>query len=109
MRKGIQLMKNEAGAYALSLAVLRDVNGLITQGVTIGDVTAQNQALILELESGELRENPAVGCGIAGLTNDNDIDEWTRKITKQIEADGQKIKELKITSTSFKLEAVYNE
>lgn len=106
MRKGIQLIKTD-GVYGLSFAVQRDVNGLIIQGVTIGDVTEQNQALILELESGELRENPAVGCGIDGLANDNDIDEWTRKITKQMEADGQRISELKITESTFKMEANY--
>lgn len=71
------------------------------------ETTAQNQALILSMHQGELKEYPLVGVGLSDIVNDHDLDEWKRKITEQLEEDGQRIDTLEITSDGLTIEAEY--
>lgn len=73
----------------------------------VGDVLRQNQALVLSLHKGELKENPSVGVGISDMLLDNDPIYWRTLIKEQLEMDGQTVDKVTITMTGIKIEAKY--
>ena len=73
----------------------------------VGDVLRQNQALVLSLYKGELKENPSVGVGISDMLLDNDPIYWRTLIKEQLEMDGQTVDKVTITMTGIKIEAKY--
>lgn len=105
-KTAMQLISNVGGYYALSIQVKR-VDGLITKGICIGDVTYQNQAILLMMQKGELKEYPTVGCGLSDIINDENLTDWKAEIMAQLEADGQQIKKLAIDNKGLMLEANY--
>jgi hypothetical protein len=100
---GIQLGSD----YDLSVRVRRNAQGKITGGLSVGDVTHQNQALLLLAHKGELKEKPTVGVGINDMVNDGDVELWKREITSQLEADGQRVNRLEVSDSGLALEATY--
>jgi len=100
---GIQLNSG----YDLDIKVRRDANGKITSGLTVGDVTYQNQAMILKAQKGEFKEHPTVGVGIENIVCDNDLRLWKKEIAEQLEADGQRIDRLVLNEREFILDARY--
>ena len=58
--------------YEPLIDVRRDAAGRIEEGLRVGDVLRQNQALILTLHKGELKERPMVGVGLSDMLLDND-------------------------------------
>ena len=84
--RGIQLTN-----YEPDIQVKRGKDGKIANGFVVGDTLRQNQALILLLHKGELKEWPAVGCGISDMLLDNDPIYWRTIIREQLEMDGQKV------------------
>jgi len=93
--------------YDLAVQVRRDITGKIMGGAVIGDVTYQNQAMLLVGHKGEFKEHPTVGVGINDICNDNDLTLWRREITTQIEGDGQRISKLQLNGQGLTLEAKY--
>lgn len=94
------------------IKVIRDNKGLITGGLAVGDVTQQNQALIISLNAGEIKTAPTVGVGIDGLLLDHEVLMYKHKIREQLTADGQNISYLSIKvigehKTEIKLNANY--
>lgn len=75
--------------------------------LALGDTLRQNQALLLLLHKGELKERPAVGVGISDMLLDNDPIYWRTSIKEQLEMDGQKVQSVKLTKTDIKIEATY--
>ena len=75
--------------------------------LAVGDVTLQNQALILQSQKGEWKEHPMVGCGIEGITNDDDNGQWKRDIREQLTRDGLKVRSLKINQDNIEIDAEY--
>lgn len=73
----------------------------------IGDILRQNQALILLLHKGELKERPAVGVGISDMLLDNDPIYWRTSIKEQLEMDGQKVDSVKIMLDGIQINATY--
>lgn len=100
---GIQLNND----YDLDIRV-KTSGEKIVSGLVVGNVTYQNQAMILVAQKGEFKEHPAVGAGINDICNDNDPTAWKREITSQIEGDGQRIEELIIDENKFVLKAKYS-
>lgn len=99
----------ELGAdYQPRIEVQRDVYGLITSGLCLGRTLPQNQALILVLHKGELKENPAVGCGLSDMLLDHDPLSWRHRIREQMELDGQEVRSIKISQTGITIDAQYN-
>ena len=76
----------------LLVEVKRDSNGMITSGLTIGDVTKQNQQIILLAEKGEIKEVPLLGVGIASFLDDDNPSELLREVRTNLREDGQKVK-----------------
>lgn len=72
-----------------------------------GDILRQNQALILALHNGELKERPAVGVGISDMLLDNDPIYWRTRIKEQLEMDGQTVGDVRITLSGIEIEAKY--
>lgn len=99
---GIQMID-----YSPAVSVKRDEDGRITQGLVVGDILAQNQALILQLYHGENKEYPAVGCGIEGMLLDQDPLYWRTTIKEQLAMDNQQVESVKITTTSIKIKSKY--
>ncbi|WP_216655759.1 hypothetical protein [Xylanibacter muris] len=75
--------------------------------LAVGDILRQNQALILSLHKGELKERPAVGAGISDMLLDHDPIYWRTVIKEQLEMDGQRVGSVKITHTGIQIEATY--
>lgn len=81
---------------------------IVTNGtLLLGDILRQNQAMILSLHQGELKENPAVGVGISDMLLDNDPIYWRMLIKEQLEMDGQTVDKVTVTKTGIKIEAKY--
>lgn len=75
--------------------------------MVVGDILRQNQALLLMLHKGELKERPAVGVGITDMLLDNDPIYWRTRIKEQLEMDGQKVGSVKLTTSGIQIEATY--
>lgn len=99
---GIQL-----DGFVPSIKVRRGADGKITDGLQVGDTLRQNQALILVLHKGELKERPSTGCGIEDMLLDNDPIYWRSLIREQLEMDGQKVNKIEVGKTGIMIDAEY--
>lgn len=84
-----------------------DVNGLIVQGIQLGDVTNQNVGMILRMQPGELKEHPVLGVGIDNMLLDKDYLEYKHKIRQQLSADGMQVNHLDIKGSNIEINAEY--
>ena len=100
---GIQLSSD----YALQIRLQRDEAGRILSGLVLGEILAQNQALILLIHPGELKESPALGCGISDMLFDHQPLFWRTRIREQLEMDGEKVSQVTITTTGIHIDAHY--
>lgn len=99
---GLQLID-----YDLAVVVRHDASGRIDQGLQLGDILAQNQALILALHKGDLKSDVSVGVGIDRMLLDSDRLVWEREIQEQLEMDGQKVQSVTITDKEIIIKANY--
>jgi len=93
-KTGIQLTSD----LELAINVVRDSNGLIVSGLTVGDTLYQNQYLILRAQKGEIKEYPTLGVGIDDMAGDDDLNEWKKTIREEFAKDGLKVDQLSITT-----------
>lgn len=93
--------------YDIEVNVKRDGYGKIVSGMIIGDVARQNQAIILSMRKGDLKENPSVGVGLSDLLLDHNILSIRSEIRQQLELDGQTVNYVKITESSIAIDAKY--
>lgn len=94
--------------YELIPDVQKDTNGRVLCGLAIGDILRQNQALLLELRKGELKEWPVLGVGIGDMLLDDDPAYWRAEIREQMTLDGQNVEHVSISTTGVTLRATYN-
>ena len=99
---GIQLTD-----YDVDIRAERDASGLIASGLVLGDILAQNQALILAMHKGDLKSDVSVGVGIDRMLLDSDRLGWEREIQEQLEMDGQMVESVEVTSKEIKIKAQY--
>ena len=92
--------------FDLVVDTRKDEEGKI-EGLRTGDILAQNQALILSMHKGELKENPAVGAGISDMLLDNDPLAWQDELRRQLEFDGQTVDEVSVSGTGIRINAHY--
>ena len=95
--------------YDLAFDVRQDAAGRIAGGLVLGDILNQNQALILVMHKGDLKSDVSVGVGIDRMLLDNERLTWTREIREQLEMDGQKVEDVRITDKEIFIKAHYNE
>jgi len=93
--------------FDLKVIPQRGIDGKIIKGLRLEETLPQNQAIILKMQPGELKEVPYLGCGIDDISLDNDLLEWRRKIRMQLELDGQAVKDVKFTDSKLKIDASY--
>jgi hypothetical protein len=93
--KGLLLDDN----FELQINVVRDLNGLISSGLVIGDVTQQNQKIILLAEKGEIKEAPKLGVGIASFIDDDSPSDLLREIRENLREDGQTVNSCSFNAT----------
>lgn len=108
--KGIQLADSASGLQTIDLKidVVRDAEGLITQGLVIGDILNQNQALILLASPGEFKFNPTLGVSIQDLLLDDDYLRFRHRIHEHLTKDGMKVKQVELSiNKPLKIEASY--
>lgn len=94
----IRLIQDESGQVDIEFA---------DGGIAVGEVTEQNQYLLLKTHAGEWKEFPLVGVGIDDLVNDHDLERWKRSISEALEADGQMIEKLELTTDKLTIKARY--
>ena len=99
---GLQLID-----YDLAVDVQLDADGRIDSGLVLGDILAQNQALILSLHKGDLKSDVSVGAGIDRMLLDSDRLTWEREIQEQLEMDGQKVQSVVVTGKDIQIKASY--
>lgn len=99
---GIQLKD-----FDIDIKTKRGKDGKIAVGMVVGDALRQNQAVILTMHKGELKERPTVGCGISDMLLDYDPAAWRSLIREQMEMDGQEVRGIKITNRELTIDAYY--
>jgi len=93
--------------FEIDVQLKFDNEGKILSGLNLGDTLRQNQALILVLHQGELKERPEVGVGIEDMLLDNDILYWRSRIREQLELDNQNVDKVRITTGGIEINASY--
>ena len=93
--------------FDLDIKVVQNEAGRIVSGLVVGDILHQNQALLLILHKGDLKDNVSVGVGIDRMLLDHDRLTWAREIREQLEMDGQKVEDVLIDNKSIKIKASY--
>lgn len=81
---------------------------IISSGeMVLGEITAQNQAIILRCHKGEIKEHPALGVGISDMLLDHNPLYWRSRIREALELDGQSLEEIKISAHTISLSGGY--
>lgn len=93
--------------YDIEVKVKRDGYGRIVSGMIIGDVVHQNQAIILSMRKGDLKENPSIGVGLSDLLLEHNLLSIRSEIRQQLELDGQTVNSIKVTESSIAIDAKY--
>jgi hypothetical protein len=99
---GIQMID-----YELDIRAVYDNSGKIVSGLCVGDILHQNQALILALHKGDLKDDVSVGVGIDRMILDNDRLTWSHEIREQLEMDGQTVESVLVDDKTIKIKASY--
>lgn len=100
--KGIQLTD-----YDIAVKVKRDRFGRIESGLIVGDILHQNQAIILTMRKGDLKENPSIGVGLPDMVLEHNLMAIRNEIRQQLEMDGQKVNSINVTSAAVHIDANY--
>ena len=77
--------------HDLQINVCRDSSGLITQGLVIGDITHQNQELIILCEKGEIKSSPTKGVGIRTFLDDETPENLIRNVRTELSMEGMQV------------------
>ena len=93
--------------FKIDVQLKFDDEGKILSGLNLGDTLRQNQALILVLHQGELKERPEIGVGIEDMLLDNDILYRRSRIREQLELDNQNVDKVRITTGGIEIDASY--
>lgn len=93
--------------YDLDVMIVRDRFGRIVSGLALGDILHQNQAVILTIRKGELKENPSVGVGLPDMLLSHDLTAMRNEIRQQLELDGQTVDSVTLTDRELAIEAHY--
>lgn len=93
--------------FKIDVQLKFDDEGKILSGLNLGDTLRQNQALILVLHQGELKERPEIGVGIEDMLLDNDTLYWRSRIREQLELDNQNVDKVRITTGGIEINASY--
>ena len=92
----------------IGLLIGADYQPLISDGaLQLGEITPQNQAIIIQCHKGEIKENPALGVGISDMLLDQDPLYWRTRIREALELDGQVVELIKLSTSEVLINAHY--
>jgi hypothetical protein len=94
----------------MKTAVLLDNNNglLITGGLMqIGEVTQQNQKMLVSINKGELKLKPLVGVGTAAYLESSDTSGLAGEIRRQLQADGMRVRSISVRLPEIIIDAYY--
>jgi len=80
--------------HDLQIDIRKNAEGLIVQGLVIGNITYQNQELILLAEKGEIKAVPTKGVGIMSFIDDEVPDNLFRAIRTELATEGMQVKKV---------------
>lgn len=86
--KGILLDEN----YEITVNVVRDLDGMITHGMVIGNVDEQVMKEVVIAHPGDIREMPPLGCYINSANNGKMSSTICGKLTKHLNSQHIKAK-----------------
>lgn len=93
----------------MAVLVERDSRGLITQGVILGNITNQNQELIVIAEKGEFKEIPKRGVAIRNYLDDEVPDSLMRAVRTELSLEGMNVEKVGFNSSNeLVIDAEYN-
>lgn len=75
--------------------------------LVLGDITGQNQSLLLNAHAGELKHDPIKGVGISDHLESYDFEDLARKIRQQFADDGMVAHRIDITNGIMTITANY--
>ena len=101
--KGILLNDN----HDMQINIKRDTNGFITQGFVIGDITCQNQELIVLAEKGEIKSEPTKGVGIKSFLDDETPENLIRNIRTELSLEGMQVNKIGFENGNLSIDANY--
>lgn len=90
--------------------ILLDDNAdlLIEKGdLVVADSLNQQVGFLLLFNKGEVKQHPLTGVGLAGMINDESMNEVTREVRKQLKDDGIKLEKIKMENGKLYLKANY--
>lgn len=73
----------------------------------VGDVTAQNQRILIETNKGDLKLYPLIGVGAEDFIDNENYNDLLREIRLQFKKDGLKINLLEAINNEIKIDAYY--
>lgn len=73
----------------------------------IGDITEQNQQLLILIGKGEIKDEPAKCVGVMNYLENGDFESLAREIRIQLTQDGMKVNEIKLNSGKIEIDASY--
>lgn len=73
----------------------------------VGDVSIQNQKLLLNTRKGDWKLYPLVGVGAKDFVDDETAAGLLREIRQQFTKDGMKVKTIDITNNAINIDASY--
>jgi hypothetical protein len=109
--RAIQLIDNNDGGQLgdLKIDVVRDITGLITSGLVVGDTLVQNQWMILMSRPGELKFSPTLGVGLQDALFSDDLLGFRHLIRQQFKKDGLVLTEFDLYDiANINIKAKYN-
>jgi hypothetical protein len=80
------------------ISIKRNSNGLIIQGLMLGDITNQNQELIVIAEKGDFKEIPKKGVAISNYLDDEVPDSLLRAVRTELSLEGMNVKKVGLNS-----------
>ena len=82
------------------------VGGIENKHIKLGDTEAQNQAVILIVNPGEIKAFPDLGVGVDSIVNDEDTSIWQYETRRQLEKDGITVKRVDINTQTGLLNVI---
>lgn len=87
---------------------VRDDDGRIIRGIVLGDITSQNQAMLVVAASGEFKAHPTTGVGAMEYLRDDNTEDFIAAVCSQLRGDGMTVISVSY-SEDLKIDAGYDD
>lgn len=87
--------------------IVKDNDGKVVSDLVIGDITYQNQGIILLASKGEIKEDPTKGVGIHSYLEAHDGEGLAREVRSEFVKDGMTVEKITVNIPSVTTSAHY--